>query len=93
MFPCRRFYTDHVTEIDALHPGAIMRRPRKKNRFPDRKRGRRPRTEERSPCRHRHEDGKEGSLEVDINWPIAEGELMRCLAPFVFIESLTKDKK
>ena len=25
---CRRFYTDHVTEIDAPHPGAIMRRPR-----------------------------------------------------------------
>ena len=61
--------------------------------FPDRKRGRRPRTEERSPCRHHHEDGKKGSLEIDFNRPITEEELMKCLAPVIFIKSLTKDKK
>ncbi len=44
-----------------------------KNRFPDRKRGRRPRTDERSPCRHHCEDGKKGSLEIDIDGPITEG--------------------
>ena|GEM_PF-3868081 len=65
----------------------------KKSRFPDRKRGCQPRTEEWSPCRHHHEDGKKGSLEIDINRPITEGESMRCLAPVVFIESLTKEKK
>ncbi len=89
---CRRLYADRVTEIDALHPGAIMRRPRE-TRFPTGSVGADREQKKGAPAGITTKTERKESLEIDINRPITKEELIRCLSPVVFIKSLTKDKK